>query len=164
MTPFRVLTPADFRPMPWKNGGGRTAEIAVRPEDAPPGGFDWRVSVADVERDGPFSDFPGVDRVLLLLSGRGMRLRGPGGDLDVREPFAPAAFPGEGAGLCTLHDGPVRDFNVMTRRDRVRASVTVVRGNPVPLPVAGATVCYAARGSWTFRAPAATAPAPRAAS
>ncbi len=38
--------------MPWKNGGGVTTEICVSP---PSGAFDWRVSIATVNADGPFS-------------------------------------------------------------------------------------------------------------
>jgi environmental stress-induced protein Ves len=42
--------------MPWKNGGGVTRELL-----AWPGGGDWqvRISVAEIEADGPFSSFPG---------------------------------------------------------------------------------------------------------
>ncbi len=71
----RLLTPADFHPMPWKNGAGRTTEIAVYPPGASLDAFLWRVSIADVERDGPFSRFPGIDRTIVLLEGGGMRLR-----------------------------------------------------------------------------------------
>src|SRR5512147_1621544 len=73
----RVLGPADYRTMPWKNGGGRTTEIAAAPRGADLAGFTWRISVAELERDGPFSAFPGVDRTLVLLAGNGMRLTGP---------------------------------------------------------------------------------------
>ena len=70
----RVLTPADYRRMPWKNGGGHTTEIAAEPPGAGMASFAWRVSVADIAHDGPFSAFPGVDRTLVLLAGDGMRL------------------------------------------------------------------------------------------
>ena len=74
MTNHRVLSPADYRRMPWKNGGGHTTEIAAEPPGAGTASFVWRVSVADIAQDGPFSAFPGIDRTLVLLSGRGMRL------------------------------------------------------------------------------------------
>src|SRR6476619_3067787 len=70
----RLLTPNDYRSMPWKNGAGRTTEIAVHPPGAALDAFAWRVSIADVERDGPFSRFPGIDRTIVLLGGSGMRL------------------------------------------------------------------------------------------
>src|SRR4029077_2512621 len=74
----RLLTPNDYRSMPWKNGAGRTTEIAVHPPGAALDAFAWRVSIADVEQDGPFSRFPGIDRTIVLLGGSGMRLRGTG--------------------------------------------------------------------------------------
>jgi uncharacterized protein len=54
----------------WKNGGGKTTEIAVWPPGASLDAFDWRISMATVEQDGPFSEFPGIDRTLALLKGR----------------------------------------------------------------------------------------------
>jgi hypothetical protein len=59
--------------MPWRNGGGTTSEIAVEP--APGGRFRHRLSIADVTASGPFSDFAGYDRHILLLAGRGFTLR-----------------------------------------------------------------------------------------
>src|SRR6185369_11614525 len=80
---FRLLTPSDYRPMPWKNGGGRTIEIAVHPVGATLDAFQWRVSIADIERDGPFSRFPGIDRTIVLLEGAGMHLRSASRDIDL---------------------------------------------------------------------------------
>src|SRR5258707_14720415 len=76
MTNHRVLSPSDYRRMPWKNGGGHTHEIAAHPEGAGMAAFAWRVSIAEIAQDGPFSSFPGVDRTLVLLAGNGGR---PGG-------------------------------------------------------------------------------------
>ncbi len=69
---MRILRAADHKRMPWKNGGGETVEIAVAPQDAALGDFDWRISMATVAADGPFSIFPGIDRTLSILSGSGM--------------------------------------------------------------------------------------------
>lgn len=57
---------------PWRNGGGATRELLAWPDPR-----DWaiRLSVAEVERDGPFSQFPGVRRWFAVLSGGGVRLR-----------------------------------------------------------------------------------------
>jgi environmental stress-induced protein Ves len=67
--------PLDYARMPWKNGGGQTTEIAVS-AGASLADFDWRVSIAEINADGPFSAFAGVDRTLVLLSGAGVRLTG----------------------------------------------------------------------------------------
>lgn len=111
--------------MPWKNGGGTTREIAAWPPAAGLEAFDWRLSIADIAADGPFSAFPGIDRQIVLLDGDGVRLRARDGSFDHRlsavgEPFA---FAGEATVDATLLGGPTRDFNVMTRRGRCRASV-----------------------------------------
>lgn len=118
---LRRLRASDYRRVRWKNDGGWTTEIALR-EDA--AGLLWRVSIAEIERDGAFSHFPGIDRVLMLLDGSGIEL-----DVDalpaqrLSRRFAQLAFPGEAAVQCRLLAGPTRDFNVMTRRGAVRAEV-----------------------------------------
>ncbi|WP_395672507.1 HutD family protein [Inquilinus sp.] len=120
----RIVSPAQHRVMPWRNGGGTTAEIAFEPADTP-AGFRWRLSLADVGTDGPFSAFPGCGRTIMLLSGRGMDLTiaDPGADpgdlprtvrLDTKH--APFDFDGEAATSCKLVDGPVRDLNVIADR------------------------------------------------
>jgi len=113
--------------MPWKSGGGFTEEIATHPEGATLDNFAWRVSVAEVVRDGPFSRFAGVDRTIALIEGAGMRLSGGARDVVIRTPFEPYSFEGESSIDCSLVSGPIRDFNAMTRRDRARGSVTAVR-------------------------------------
>lgn len=60
--------------MPWKNGGGMTRELVCQPPDADMDSFDWRVSIAHIASDGPFSSFSGVDRIITLLSGGGVHL------------------------------------------------------------------------------------------
>lgn len=67
----RVVLPDGWRWMPWRNGGGRTAEIHVEGDAAAP---DWRLSLAVIEQDGPFSAWPGVDRTLVWLDGGGLEL------------------------------------------------------------------------------------------
>src|SRR5665213_3118440 len=84
---------------PWKNGGGRTREIVRLPNGSALDSFDWRASIADITADGPFSTFGGFDRVIVLLSGAGARLRSSDGAIDHRldEPLIPCAFAGESA-------------------------------------------------------------------
>jgi hypothetical protein len=143
----RHLTPNEFRSMPWKNGGGRTTEIAAYPPGSALDAFLWRVSLADVGRDGPFSLFPGIDRTLVLLEGAGMRLRGRLGDTELTMPFEPHTFSGDAAVECTLVAGPVRDFNAMFRRGRARGSVAVVRERGAEFATAQFRLAYAAIGA-----------------
>ena len=103
--------------MPWKNGGGETSEIAVSPDGSELDAFDWRVSMARVATDGPFSTFPGVDRTLTVLEGSGLRLKvGDDAAVDLTPDSPPLSFPADVHTAARLLDGPVLDLNVMTRR------------------------------------------------
>ncbi|MCF3963867.1 HutD/Ves family protein [Streptomyces fuscigenes] len=118
-----VLREGEYPRVPWKNGGGTTREVAAR-ASGDGAGFDWRVSVADVAAEGPFSPFPGVDRVITLVDGDGMVLTVDGAEHRL-EPLGPFAFPGDAATDCRLPGGPARDLNLMTRRGRASGSVRV---------------------------------------
>ncbi|CAH2774806.1 MAG: Conserved hypothetical protein (perhaps related to histidine degradation) [uncultured Caballeronia sp.] len=110
-------------PMPWKNGGDVTREIAAGPPGVSLDAFAWRLSLADVASDSAFSTFAGVDCVLVLLEGASMRLTKAGGRVhSLDAPLALVHFAGETPIRATLDDGPARDFNVMVRRDRTCAT------------------------------------------
>lgn len=104
-------------PEPWKNGGGVTRTLAADPDGR------WRVSIADIERDGPYSRFPGYDRVSVVLSGEGVTLQGEGVLVALR-PREPAQFGGDDVLQSTLIGGPVRVLNLFVRRGEAVASVT----------------------------------------
>ena len=97
-------------PAPWRNGGGVTRELLAWPG---PGHWAIRISVADVERDGPFSPFPGVERWFAVLSGGGVRLTidGQASQLTARD--LPVRFNGGAATTCQLLAGATQDFNLM---------------------------------------------------
>jgi environmental stress-induced protein Ves len=138
MTKLTRLGASGYRRVRWKNDGGWTTEIAREP--AGDGDFRWRISIADIERDGPFSAFPGVSRDLLLLAGNGIELDiGDAPTLRMSERFQRVHFEGEANVDCRLLAGPTRDFNVMTRRDVVRAEV-------VARPLVGSMVLFAQTG------------------
>ncbi|MBX5192746.1 HutD family protein [Rhizobium sp. NZLR3b] len=115
---MRILRACDYKRMPWKNGGGETVEIAVSPENAGLAGFDWRISMATVATDGPFSIFPGIDRTLAILDGNGMTLDIEGStSVLLTTASDPLPFPADIPVAATLQDGAITDLNVMTRRD-----------------------------------------------
>ncbi|MFH9727814.1 HutD family protein [Streptomyces sp. NPDC017254] len=130
----------------WRNGGGATREIVSQPVGTEE--FGWRASVADIDRDGPFSVFPGVDRTLTLLAGNGVQLTSSGAferlPVRVGEPFA---FSGDLALSAELPEGACRVLNIMVRRGRWTARVERVAGRVVP-PVGHAGVFYVLRGRW----------------
>lgn len=107
--------------MPWKNGAGWTSEIARWPAGE---AWDWRLSVADIDADAPFSAFPGVERALVLLSGNGIRLRfGGGRSHELLPPHGCLRFAGEADVAGELIEGPTRDFNLMWRREACDAQL-----------------------------------------
>ncbi|BBP98211.1 hypothetical protein BSFA1_33400 [Burkholderia sp. SFA1] len=142
-----MIRAESLTPRPWKNGGGVTREIAAGPPGASLDAFAWRLSLADVAEDAAFSAFAGVDRVLVLLDGAGMRLTQDDGRVHALDaPLAMARFPGETPIHATLIDGPTRDFNVMVRRDRARASLEIRRASCSVEVVHDVTFVFCARG------------------
>ncbi|HLM42608.1 MAG TPA: HutD family protein [Myxococcaceae bacterium] len=129
---MRRLGPADYSDMPWKNRGGVTRELLKVPHPIDPSRFLARLSIATVAASGPFSVFPGVDRILTLLEGRGMALSfGGGPEVVLDRPLRPFAFPGEADVQCRLlGDEPVRDFNLMVDRAVAEASLGVLHLGP----------------------------------
>jgi environmental stress-induced protein Ves len=132
---MRVLRAADRIAAPWRNGGGVTREVAAFPLGAGMDAFAWRISLADIAADGPFSAFPGVDRVLTVIEGSGLVL-----DIDDRRlalDAAPIAFAGEAPAEARLTQGPIRDLNVMVRRGLWRAEVSWSVGGVLAAPPDG---------------------------
>ena len=122
---MRIIRSIDCRTMPWKNGGGDTTEIAAAPEGASLDAFDWRVSMARVASDGPFSVFPNIDRSLTVLEGAGIVLEPQGCPTTTLTPQSPPhTFPGDIPLNAQLVAGPIVDLNVMTRRGRARCVVS----------------------------------------
>jgi len=114
---------ADLAVSRWRNGGGETREII----SFPPGNdrFGWRASIATLAQDGPFSAFPGVDRVITLLHGDPVQLTGPSVQHSLR-PEQPWRFAGELSLEARLQGSISEDFNIMTRRSEWQATVEVV--------------------------------------
>ncbi|PWC16727.1 HutD family protein [Brenneria corticis] len=107
----------------WRNGGGETREIVRFPggEDA----FGWRASIATIAASGPFSSFPGADRVITLLQGDGVELEFAGKPPHALRVNRPLRFAGEESVYARLSGAPSLDFNIMTARDRFNADVCV---------------------------------------
>lgn len=158
---MQVRRDADHPRRPWRNGGGLTTELVACPEHATADSdFDWRVSLAEVARSGDFSAFPGVDRVITLLDGPPMTLRTGDAEHTLR-PFEPYEFTGDEPvrGEVTA---PTRDLNVMTRRGRALATVTVTdlstAAGHLDLPAAAPLVVVILTGAVGAVGDGATAP------
>ncbi len=119
----RVLRARDRVATPWKNGGGKTTEVAAFPPGASLEDFGWRVSIAEIARSGPFSLFPGIDRKLVLLKGHVALTIAGQGTTELAPDAPPIAFPGDVAAEAQILEGPATDLNVMARRSTFEASV-----------------------------------------
>ena len=143
----RHLRESDAVMQPWRNGGGSTSEIAACIED---GRMVWRVSVADVASDGPFSDFAGYDRIIMLLEGPGMALAfGDRPEVKLVRKWRPLPFDGGWNTRCRLLDGPVRDLNLMVDHARARGRLEVLE-DEAKLATAATTICHALEDSTTI--------------
>jgi environmental stress-induced protein Ves len=143
--------------MPWKNGMGSTTEIAIHPANAKLDDFDWRVSMAQVASDGPFSSFAAIDRTLLVLDGNGIELS-VAGQADVRiDRETIHSFPGDQATSAKLVDGPIVDLNVMSRRSTVTHDVRRIKLSQThDFIVSAQTIVVVEQGQLEVVAPTAT--------
>ncbi|MGT2475365.1 HutD/Ves family protein [Paraburkholderia terrae] len=113
---IRAIASIPFEP--WRNGAGVTRTFAAQ-DDA------WRVSMAEIERDGPYSRFEDVSRTSLVLRGGGVALRHDA-SVVLLKPFEAAEYDGDKAWMASLVSGPVTALNVMSASGRYRTRVRVL--------------------------------------
>jgi environmental stress-induced protein Ves len=97
---------------PWKNGGGTTQSLICWPS---PSQWVFRMSVARIDSDGPFSEFMGVERWFAVLRGNGVTLQFPDRRVVLGHKDPALQFSGETACQCSLTRGPTLDFNLMVQ-------------------------------------------------
>jgi len=153
----RLLDADQYLVIPWKNGLGSTREIALWPPGTDlSGDFLWRVSLADVIADCEFSRFPGYDRTIVLVGGKGMELNFDQTSARARLIVTGASrrFSGDWLTHCRLLDGPVRDFNVMSARNRVEHRCELVTREVVEFiwePAVETLLCFCIRGALVLK-------------
>jgi hypothetical protein len=141
---IQLIRYQDCPSTPWKNGGGSTKQLLISPINAELTEFDYRISIASISSNGPFSSFIGIDRQLVILEGEGVELSinshegtkqindlGAGekisGNTDTTEykrltpADSPFCFAGETSITSQLLGSDVIDFNVMTKRGAFKA-------------------------------------------
>lgn len=153
------LAAADARRVPWRNGRGTTLELALWPPQADfgRGDFAWRLARAAVDEDGPFSAFPGFERVLVVLDGAGLRLEHGGAAPGARVgPLSPYRFAGEWPTTARLAGGRVEDLNLLLRRGAVDGGLSVLRAGSRTVLEAGPghALAHVLAGTLQARAPA----------
>lgn len=119
---------ADLVAVPWRNGQGVTRDVVTHL--GPDGALRWQVSIAELVRDGEFSDYAGFDRVFTPVLGNGIALSHDGGPFAACPMLVPHGFAGERRTLCRVAGGPGRALNVITARGCHQAAVTVLRVEP----------------------------------
>ncbi len=139
-------------PQPWRNGTGKTRQIAVGPhDDGEPG---WRISLADIDKAGPFSSFPGKQRIFTVAEGE-LAVLTVGGREHAVERNRPLRFDGGAETSCTLPTGSVRALNVFTDPDRFSAGLLVVElSRKQPLQLADGHVLVLLKGIASVRSDA----------
>lgn len=130
-----IIPKGIYRRTPWKNGGGFTEEIVSAPD------LGWRISLATIEQEGPFSEFAGVDRTIVVLDHPIVLRFDDGEEVQVR-PLEPFRFAGERRVHCVCREGAAHALNVMTVRALFRHAVRVVTTVNEIAPVEGA-ISYA---------------------
>jgi hypothetical protein len=120
LSTLNIVRLADCAEQPWRNGGGTTRVLLTWPADDH---WTLRLSVARIERDGPFSPFPGVSRSFAVIDGAGVRLRWPSRELRLTPGAVPVEFDGADPPDGALVDGPTSDLNLMVRQQAGRGSL-----------------------------------------
>jgi uncharacterized protein len=114
---LQIIPQSQFKPVPWKNGGGITREAIRVPAQG--AAFVWRVSVAQIDASGPFSDFAAYNRTMVLLKGAGLALEFGDGKRRLMDRVGEMAqFDGALPTHCRLLDGPSVDLNLMVAKTR----------------------------------------------
>lgn len=133
-----IVSPDQFKLIPWKNGQGVTKELAINN-----GGslvdFEWRLSIATVVENGIFSDFSGYLRNLILISSKGISLKHSQNNdgfpnttsvvdhLDKLLSFS--TFDGACKTEAKLINGAITDFNLMHDPLKYQATLETYRLN-----------------------------------
>lgn len=129
---------------PWVNGAGTRQELA---SGALGERTAWWLSAATIERDCPFSTYPGLARLHVVTSGSGTRLTGDGVDLHV-QPMTPVAFDGDTPLECRLVDGPCTAINVIYDPSLVLPELLVLEAGAHEVGARDiAVLCVAGTGS-----------------
>lgn len=137
------LAPESHVRSPWKNGGGVTVDIAwERLPGSVPGSWEglvWRLGRTTISMPAPFSDLSGFDRCQVVTGGSGLVLDTSRGEVDLRQPFVPARYPGEAPISSILENGPVEVVNLIADRSLAAIRLDVLRAGET-LALAGGTV------------------------
>jgi environmental stress-induced protein Ves len=125
---MRIIRSSEFEEGRWRNGMGVSWDIASWPMGTDD--FGWRLAIARIDGDVPFSHYPQVARVFTLIEGQGLDLDFEGQPtLAVDRLFVPHPYPCDVPTFCRLRDGPCRALNLFMRREAWRGDVDILSSN-----------------------------------
>jgi environmental stress-induced protein Ves len=136
------LRRTDYKRMPWKNGQGITEEVMAFPPGSDMASFGWRISIAHVGADGPFSVFAGIDRTIALLDGAGLYLEMPDETVELGLRTDPLPFSGDLKISSRNKGGPTIDLNIMTRRGSFEHRMRRIRGGLIDIAERGTILVF----------------------
>lgn len=147
---IQIVDSKTYVKQPWKNGGGSTEQLFVHPSADD---YAWRMSVAQIDKPGPFSVFDGYMRVIVPLTGAMILKHDTGTGVKIAK-FESYRFNGAWQTECFLLDGPTRDFNFIYRPNRIFVQVgTMNLKNALRLRLNGdRDFLYCAEGGLTVQA------------
>ncbi|MGY3038176.1 environmental stress-induced protein Ves [Bradyrhizobium sp. USDA 4354] len=149
-----LLNPENYTRSPWKNGGGIFTDIADAHRANAPKDWDsllWRFASTPIVAPGPFSHMPGIDRLQMVVEGRGLVLKAPTQEFDEREAFTTVRFTGELEIVTELEAGPVEVVNLMARRGAAEIDLLALKEPGDRRLAAGTHLVYAPRGACRSR-------------
>ncbi|MBD2809994.1 HutD family protein [Xenorhabdus sp. Vera] len=138
----------DYATLPkeqWSEGRGETRDIVCWPvaDD-----FAWRACFTTIHQSGVLAQYSDIERSIVLLKGKGMRLTSPGFlEHELAKKMIPFHFSGDIQGHAELLDGSVQCFSIMTRRSCWVSEISVVSDERL-LPTAHSGVLYVLKGRW----------------
>lgn len=136
-----IISPDNFRTIPWKNGKGETIELAIN-EGGTLDKFIWRLSMASVVEDGVFSDFSGYQRNLILIEGHSINLQHDDNKIDKLTSLLDIAnFDGGCRTVGNLPAGEITDFNVISHKEKCSVSVDTFKEQQT-LELNAADLCF----------------------
>jgi len=116
----------EYTSMPWKNGKGITREVAKSCGD---NGLIWRLSLAYMTKNGHFSNFPNLSRILTVTIGFGVSLIDTSTNAKVLAPLhKPTLFSGDQSIEAQLINGPIQNFNVIYDPTKTKSNVRILKG------------------------------------
>ncbi|MDE9519484.1 HutD family protein [Xenorhabdus bovienii] len=138
----------DYATLPrtqWSGGTGETKDIVCWPVSDD---FAWRACFTSIYESEVLGQFPDIDRSIVLLKGKGIRLTSPGFlEHELVKKMTPFHFSGDIRGHAELLDGSVQCFNIMTRRSCWASEISVISHEHL-LPTSHSGVLYVLKGRW----------------